>query len=302
MTTLDFPNSPTVGQEHIHDESTWMWDGTKWMAVMDAGSSVIVSETIPQDVPVGTIWFDSLTAQTLVLYGNSWVEIGATSDASSSGGGTGGGGGGGGGGVLIADSDDILYDETNGQLELVNNSITLNSHPILLGGVHNLNTNDINEGTTNKYFTESRAKLATANSLLGGTHTGIGVSYSSLTGNVSLQVNIANGSITTTKLKLDYADTASFPAPSNGSIAYSTANASIYFASNEVWIKVPLTTEVVTLISESEARSANLVANTNTSLTNLVTAQIAAVTAGFTAADNALRDDDQVILASQIFA
>lgn len=299
MPILDFPSSPTVGQEHVHDESTWVWDGSKWMATTTTGSSVMVGDTAPEDVPEGTIWFDSTTAQTLVFYGNVWVEIGATPDAPSGGGGTGGGGS-----VLITDSGDILYDEINGQLELVNNSITLNSHPILLGGTHTLNTNDINEGTgtTNKYFTESRAKLATANSLLGGTHTGIQVSYSSLTGNVSLQVNIADGSITTTKLKLNYADTASFPTPSNGSIAYSTANASIYFASNAAWVKVPLTTEVVTLISESEARSADLVANTNTSLTNLVTAQIASVTAGFTAADNALRDDDQVILASQIFA
>ena len=32
MVAIDFPNSPTVGQEFIVGSATWTWDGTKWTA------------------------------------------------------------------------------------------------------------------------------------------------------------------------------------------------------------------------------------------------------------------------------
>lgn len=162
MPTLDFPASPTVGQEHDHDGSIWMWDGSKWMAVMPEDPSVVISEQPPAEVPAGTIWFDSATAQTLVLYGNSWVEIGTVQGDTGPG---------------VIDSDEILVND-DGSLMLVNGGVTINGKVVMLGKTLNLNTDDIPEGVSNLYHTDGRSRSVIANAVTNGTFSGgISVSY-----------------------------------------------------------------------------------------------------------------------------
>jgi hypothetical protein len=38
---LDFPNSPSVGQTFVSGNTTWTWDGTKWLAAGTSGASSI---------------------------------------------------------------------------------------------------------------------------------------------------------------------------------------------------------------------------------------------------------------------
>jgi hypothetical protein len=38
---LDFPNSPSVGQTFVSGNTTWTWDGTKWVAAGTSGASSI---------------------------------------------------------------------------------------------------------------------------------------------------------------------------------------------------------------------------------------------------------------------
>lgn len=308
MPALDFPSSPTVGQEHDHDGSIWMWDGSKWMAVMPDDPSVVVSETAPTDVPSGTIWFDSITAQTLVLYGNSWVEIGATSSATTGGGGGDGGGGGGGGGdnPTIIDSDDILI-EPDGRLLLVNDSVTVNNSTVALGQSVTFDTNSVAEGTANKYFTVDRAVDATANALALGTHTNISVTYDDEEGSIDLVVDPTpnDATVTTPKLNLEYADQASFPLPINGRIAYSIADGAIYFAHNSTWAQVANQSAVSLAISVAEANSSTY---TNTSISNTITQlqtytdnAVQAEANARIAADSAGIDSDQAIIAAAMF-
>lgn len=309
MPTLDFPNSPTIGQEHDHDGSTWMWDGTKWMAVMPEDPSVVISETTPTDVPSGTIWFDSLTAQTLVLFGNSWVEIGATSSTSG-----GGGGGGGGGGsetpaqAPLVDSDDILIEPTN-QLFLVNDSVTINNSAVKLGQSVTINSAQVPEGNTNQYFTVERAVDATANALALGTHTNLSVTYiDEPSGSISLTVDPTpnDGTVTTPKLNLEYADQASLPTPVLGQVAYSVADGSLYFAHASAWIKLANNDATALAITTAEANASTY---TNTSVANAITQlQIYtdnAVSAEANArilADQIAIDSDQSIIAASVFA
>jgi hypothetical protein len=95
---LDFPDSPTVGQIY---NTTWKWDGTKWVAVVAAGgggASITVSDTPPASPSAGNMWWDSLGSQLYLYYqdptSNQWVA------ASSSGGS---------GGVNEAPTDGRLY-------------------------------------------------------------------------------------------------------------------------------------------------------------------------------------------------
>lgn len=195
MPTLDFPANPTVGQEHDHGESIWMWDGSKWMAVMEGGSSVVVADSPPPDMPPGTIWFDSSTAQTLVLYGNSWVEIGTVQGDSGPG---------------VIDSSDILVGE-DGSLELVNDSVTINGVVATLGQSVTIDTNQVAEGTNNKYYTDPRVRALLANSFANGSYSGgISASYNANTGALTIShvvpsVSVASsmlqdGSVTTPKI------------------------------------------------------------------------------------------------------
>jgi hypothetical protein len=61
--------------------------------------------------------------------------------------------------------------------KLSNSAITINGTSTSLGGTRTLGTDDISEGTTNKYFTDERAQDAIATAIAAGTHTNITITY-----------------------------------------------------------------------------------------------------------------------------
>lgn len=86
---------------------------------------------------------------------------------------------------------------------LTNSAITINGTSVSLGGTRTLGSDDISEGSTNKYFTDERAQDAVGNSL------GTGLSYNDTTGAISnsgvtgltgtsnqISVSAATGSVT----------------------------------------------------------------------------------------------------------
>ena len=74
---------------------------------------------------------------------------------------------------------------------LVNDSITINGSATALGSSVTLDTDDVSEGTTNKYFTDNRAKDAAGYILENATKTNIQISYDEITH--QLTVTAENG-------------------------------------------------------------------------------------------------------------
>ena len=94
-------------------------------------------------------------------------------------------------GTLITDADTGTVTNTMlaGSIannKLANNSVTINGYEIELGGSASYGTDNISEGTTNKYFTDERAQDAVAQALANGTHTNISVSYDDANNAISL--------------------------------------------------------------------------------------------------------------------
>ena len=50
---LDFPNTPTVGQNYTAAGATWQWDGTKWVAIGGAFPSGTVMSFFQASAPIG---------------------------------------------------------------------------------------------------------------------------------------------------------------------------------------------------------------------------------------------------------
>ena len=61
--------------------------------------------------------------------------------------------------------------------KLSNSAITINGTSTSLGGSRTLGTDDVSEGSTNKYFTDERAQDAIATAIAAGTHTNITITY-----------------------------------------------------------------------------------------------------------------------------
>jgi hypothetical protein len=70
--------------------------------------------------------------------------------------------------------------------KLSNSSVTINGYEIALGSSATYGTDNINEGTSNLYFTNERAQDAVATALSNGTHTNITVSYDDNANTISL--------------------------------------------------------------------------------------------------------------------
>jgi hypothetical protein len=70
--------------------------------------------------------------------------------------------------------------------KLANSSITINGFAISLGGEASYSSDNISEGTTNKYFSNELAQDAAALALANGTHTNITVSYDDANNAISL--------------------------------------------------------------------------------------------------------------------
>jgi hypothetical protein len=75
-TPLDFPGSPTVGQQFVSAGMIWQWDGVKWVAINNA-VNIIASTTPPSSPNPGDLWWDANGGQLYLWYndGNSaqWV-------------------------------------------------------------------------------------------------------------------------------------------------------------------------------------------------------------------------------------
>lgn len=81
----------------------------------------------------------------------------------------------------ISGSDNTISNIANSSL--TNNSITINGTSVSLGGTRTLGSDDISEGSTNKYFTDERAQDAVGNSV------GTGLTYNDSTGAISVTAN-----------------------------------------------------------------------------------------------------------------
>ena len=88
---IDFPSSPTVGQQFTASNTTWEWDGTTWNVVRTRivgptgptgpvgpiGAWTYASETPPESANPGDAWFDPSTGGIFIFYDGYWVETGA---------------------------------------------------------------------------------------------------------------------------------------------------------------------------------------------------------------------------------
>jgi hypothetical protein len=80
--------------------------------------------------------------------------------------------------LMLAGS--IANDKLAGSIandKLSNSAITINGTSTSLGGSRTLGTDDVSEGSTNKYFTDDRAQDAIATAIAAGTHTNITITY-----------------------------------------------------------------------------------------------------------------------------
>ena len=77
---MDFPASPTVGQQFTPPGSStsWVWDGIAWNIVPEM-SPAIISDTPPMNPAVGQFWFRGTNCQLYIWTddGNSkqWVQV-----------------------------------------------------------------------------------------------------------------------------------------------------------------------------------------------------------------------------------
>jgi hypothetical protein len=62
---IDFPDSPTPGQEYTFGGKTYRWNGTYWQTTnagpstnVEGASTIIVSATAPADPALNQLWLD----------------------------------------------------------------------------------------------------------------------------------------------------------------------------------------------------------------------------------------------------
>lgn len=79
--SLNFPDSPTIGQQFSAAGQTWVWNGTVWSAYR-GGPVVQTGASAPTTVAEGLVWFNTNNGRTYVYYDGTWVDT-ATSAAIS---------------------------------------------------------------------------------------------------------------------------------------------------------------------------------------------------------------------------
>jgi len=74
---IDFPNTPSVGQQFSVGGNSWTWSGSVWDASVTTvyPGKFVASVTEPENLQEGQGWFDPTTGKFFVYYNDSWVEI-----------------------------------------------------------------------------------------------------------------------------------------------------------------------------------------------------------------------------------
>jgi len=75
---IDFPDSPSAGQQYTVGDRTWTWNGDYWALTLTS-STFTASDDPPSGASAGDIWFESSTGKTYIRYDSYWIEIGAAS-------------------------------------------------------------------------------------------------------------------------------------------------------------------------------------------------------------------------------
>jgi len=75
---IDFPDSPSVDDQHTVGDRIWRWTGVYW-ELASTSSLFTASDTAPSSPTAGDIWFESSTGKTYIRYDSYWIEIGAAS-------------------------------------------------------------------------------------------------------------------------------------------------------------------------------------------------------------------------------
>ena len=107
--------------------------------------------------------------------------------------------------ISASSATGVSFNSTTGAISLgsipnsslSNSSITINGASVSLGGTRTLGTDDVAEGSTNKYYTDARARAALS--------AGTGISYNSTTGAISTSA-IPNSSLTNSKVTIGTTD------------------------------------------------------------------------------------------------
>jgi len=85
MAALDFPNSPTVGQQYAASNGAlYSWDGAVWISQAQ-GQAVFIGVNPPPNPPTGNLWWRSDPDQNLYVYyddGNSKQYVNAVPSVS----------------------------------------------------------------------------------------------------------------------------------------------------------------------------------------------------------------------------
>jgi hypothetical protein len=105
--------------------------------------------------------------------------------------------------------------------KLSNSAITINGTSTSLGGTRTLGTDDISEGSTNKYFSDERAQDAIGNAV------GTGLSYNDTTGAISVDTSAIQARVTNvTDTEIGYLDgvTSAIQTQLNDKLASATAS------------------------------------------------------------------------------
>lgn len=79
MATINFPASPTPGQEYAFGGFIYVWDGIKWTSKVVALGTTYIQETAPPLTAIaGSLWFCTANGIQYILYKDSdstqWVE------------------------------------------------------------------------------------------------------------------------------------------------------------------------------------------------------------------------------------
>lgn len=96
----------------------------------------------------------------------------------------------------ISGTSNTITDVAN--TSLVNSSVTINSNSLSLGDSLTLDTDDISQGTTNKYFSDELAVDAVAAAIAAGTQTNITITYDDNAGSLSFNASGGVSSISGT--------------------------------------------------------------------------------------------------------